>query len=135
ITPTFTQGLELHDWQHECIAAWWREKRGIVKVVTGAGKTIVGLAIMERVWREVPDLRVAIVVPTIVLMNQWFEELRLRGNLPLDLIGRAGGGHNDSFVRGTRVLIVVLKTASKNLADDVAESNAGDELFLIVDEC
>lgn len=106
-----------------------------MKVVTGAGKTIVGLAIMERLWREVPGLRVAIVVPTIVLMNQWYEEITTRGTLPAQLVGRAGGRYKDSFKGGARVLIAVLNTASKKMSQDVTGAGVGDELLLIVDEC
>jgi superfamily II DNA or RNA helicase len=44
-----TRGLELHEWQHACADAWFAAgKRGVVKVVTGAGKTTLALTIIER---------------------------------------------------------------------------------------
>lgn len=135
VAPTFTTGLTLHDWQRECVDTWMASGRGTVKVVTGAGKTVVGLAIIEQLWRSDPELRVAIVVPTVVLMNQWYGEIESRGTLPMGLVGRAGGGKRDSFEGGTRIVILVLNTASKKLASDVGTSGIGGHLLLIVDEC
>ncbi len=69
------------------------KKRGTIKVVTGAGKTILALAIMERLQAQNNNLRVAIVVPTIVLQNQWYEEILRNSNLPPPddrQIGRGG---------------------------------------------
>jgi hypothetical protein len=43
----------------------------------------------------VPALRVAIVVPTIVLLDQWREELLTRSNLPTSAIGLLGGGEGN----------------------------------------
>ncbi|MGZ6617935.1 MAG: DEAD/DEAH box helicase family protein [Solirubrobacteraceae bacterium] len=64
-------------------------RRGTIKVVTGAGKTLLALAIAERLQREDPDLRAAVVVPTIVLMEQWYATLRERSNLPDGSVGEA----------------------------------------------
>src|SRR5262245_33355276 len=78
-----TRGLTLAHWQEEARDAWFAAGRhGTIKVVTGAGKTVVALAIAERLQRVDPELRVTIVVPTIVLMNQWFETFQSRSNLP-----------------------------------------------------
>jgi len=131
-----TQGIELHEWQKECIQTWFRRKgKGTIKVVTGAGKTILALAIAERLQREVDaELRVAIVVPTIVLMNQWYDELRERSNLPMETVGRLGGGcHDDLSTR--RILICVLPSASQKLPGIVRKAKQKDHLLLVVDEC
>ncbi len=121
-----TKELTLHDWQQRCIEAWFANgKRGVIKVVTGAGKTILALAIAERLQHtDTPDLRVAIVVPTIVLMDQWHEELLRRSNLPLESIGLSGGGFQHRFSDGYRILICVLNSAAKKLPLDV--QRAGD---------
>jgi superfamily II DNA or RNA helicase len=132
-----TKGITLHDWQERCVDAWFaNERKGIIKVVTGAGKTILALGIAERLQRTgIPDLRVAIVVPTIVLLDQWHDEILARGNLPPGAIGRVGGGYGDTFDAGTRILICVLNSASTRLADEVARAGVGGSLLLIVDEC
>jgi len=91
-------GITLSKWQIECRDAWFAHgKKGTVKVVTGAGKTILALAIAEKLHNEhCPELRVAVVVPTIVLMNQWYEEIVGKSNLPTSAVGRLGGGFQDS---------------------------------------
>ena len=132
-----TRGLVLHDWQNQCVEAWFRnEKRGVIKVVTGAGKTVLALAIAERLQQsELPALRIAIVVPTVVLLSQWQEELAIHGNLPATAIGLMGAGHNDRFSGDTCVLICVLNSAARKLAQTVEDAGIADRLLLIVDEC
>ena len=97
--PTWhlTKNITLYNWQEECINKWFQEKRGTIKVVTGAGKTILALAIIEKLQAANKNLRVAIVVPTIVLQNQWYDEIINNSNLPPQIIGRLGGDHKDQF--------------------------------------
>jgi superfamily II DNA or RNA helicase len=131
-----TYGLELHPWQEEAVRSWFEAgRRGTIKVVTGAGKTLVALAIAERLQREDPNLRVAVIVPTIVLMNQWYEELLTRSNLPTAWIGRLGGGHQDDFENNRKVLVTVLASARKLLQRLVHKAGIGRHLLLIADEC
>jgi superfamily II DNA or RNA helicase len=132
-----TKGIVLHDWQQRCVDAWFDNgKRGVIKVVTGAGKTILALAIAQRLQRsEVRQLRLAIVVPTTVLLEQWREEFATKSNLPPESIGLMGGGHSDVFDERVQVLICVLNSASKKLAGVVEQAGVGDSLLLIVDEC
>ena len=131
-----TKGIRQYSWQEECIERWFQGGyRGTVKVVTGAGKTILGLAIAQRLQNEVnPRLRVAIVVPTVVLMHQWYDELIKKGNLPPHAIGRLGGGYKDDF-RDCRVLIAVLASAHKQLPKLARSGRHSRRLLLIADEC
>src|SRR5439155_2708196 len=105
-----TRDINLHPWQQQCVNAWFDSgKRGVLKVVTGAGKTILALAIAEKLQQSAAhDLRLAIIVPTIVLLDQWREELTTRSNLPPQAIGLLGAGSDDAFTGDTRVLICVL---------------------------
>lgn len=132
-----TLGLELHQWQQRAVDAWFANRmRGIAKVVTGAGKTVLALAIIEALQRKTnPDLRVAVVVPTIVLMDQWADELAEHSNLPSGTVGLLGAGRFDHFDECTRVLICVLNSAAKRLAAEVERSGVAKDLLLIVDEC
>jgi superfamily II DNA or RNA helicase len=127
--------LTLSDWQRECRSKWFAAgRRGVVKVVTGAGKTILALGIAQELQNQhAPDLCVAVVVPTIVLMDQWHDALLRHGNLPLAAIGRLGGGYADDLADGRRILIAVLASASKKLPSMVRGS--GNPLLLVVDEC
>jgi superfamily II DNA or RNA helicase len=93
-----TRGIKPYEWQEKCIANWFQNQgHGTVKVVTGGGKTLLALAIAECVQNtKDSELRVAIVVPTIVLMHQWYDALLEHGNLPKEAIGRLGD-NVDSF--------------------------------------
>jgi len=127
--------IELREWQLECRDKWFNSgKKGVVKVVTGAGKTVMALGVIERLQNiEAPDLRVAIVVPTVVLQDQWHELLLQSRNLPERWIGRLGGGHQDSFQDEVRILVCVLNSAALKLPM-IAEA-LNSPLILVVDEC
>lgn len=132
-----TQGVDLHSWQRECIESWRKAgRRGVIKVVTGAGKTILALAIAEQLQQtEQPDLRVGIVVPTIVLLDQWREELLTRSNLPASAISLMGGGEEAALNSQTRIVICVLNSASKKLPDLVRDAGVSSSTLLVLDEC
>lgn len=132
-----TRSVKLWDWQREAGQLWMQNgKRGIAKVVTGAGKTLFAQHLIERLQTEVdPELRVAIVVPTIVLMRQWLDSFVRYSNLPRSGIGLLGGGVADRFSDTTRVLICVLNSAAALLPQRVREAGAGEHLLFVVDEC
>jgi superfamily II DNA or RNA helicase len=132
-----TQGVELYQWQDDCVEKWFENQfRGTAKVVTGGGKTLLALSIAERLQNTIqPDLRVAVVVPTIVLMHQWYDEIIEKGNLPKAAIGRLGGGYKDDFKGKHRILICVLASAQKELPKQVKKGKVGDKLLFIADEC
>ena len=132
-----TREIDLHLWQQECVDAWFSAgRRGVLKVVTGAGKTILALAIAERLQHATArDLRVAIVVPTVVLLAQWREEFAARSNLPSEAIGLLGAGSDETFTDDTRILICVLNSAARKLPELVRKAGVGASLLLVVDEC
>lgn len=75
---------ELREYQAAAIDAWEGNDRwGVLELPTGSGKTVVGLAAIERVGR--PAL---VVVPTLDLLDQWREELSAFGVE----VGQLGGG-------------------------------------------
>ena len=132
-----TQDVDLYPWQVDCVERWFDAgRRGTVKVVTGAGKTLLALAIAERLQTSiVPELRMAVVVPTIVLMHQWYDEILQRGNLPTSAVGRLGGGYKQDLSDNRRILIAVLASAHKELPKLVKRAGAGQHLLLVADEC
>jgi RNA polymerase primary sigma factor len=65
----------LHDWQKEAIVAWIDNgEMGIVEAVTGAGKTDVGIALVEHALNR--GERILVLVPMNTLKDQWVERLR-----------------------------------------------------------
>jgi superfamily II DNA or RNA helicase len=80
--------FEARDYQSEAVESWGKAGcRGIVVLPTGAGKTVAAIKAME-------GLQVAtlVVVPTIVLMEQWRKTLTEAFGID---IGSLGGGTND----------------------------------------
>ena len=125
----------LYEWQRECLAAWEQHGRhGIVHVVTGAGKTFLALAAIERTRREYPDLMVRIVVPTIPLARQWETELLHHIGPEAWRPGFFGGGTRDDPDR--HVMIYVINSARDSLAGHIRRDLALQKhVLLICDEC
>lgn len=138
---SFPSEFELYDWQREAADRWFDgadgdPRRGIARVVTGAGKTVMALAVIQRFLERTDDAVVTVVVPTRVLMRQWIEELTGTLNVPVDAVGWAGGGHKDEFDGDTRVLVTIVNSAVSDgfLSETVAERDPSEHL-LVADEC
>lgn len=123
----------LYEWQEDFVNRWMKEKNGIVEVVTGAGKTHMAMSVMERMKREFSDLKVTIIVPTIVLLEQWYQNLVYKLQISPEEIGLRGGGYKDNF-EGKNVLICVINSAIRN--DFIEKATQGlSHNLLIADEC
>ena len=82
---SLTTSYELREYQQDALNAWLdNNRRGVLELPTGAGKTVIALAAMAAC--DEPTL---IVVPTIDLLEQWQRELETEFEAP---IGRLGGG-------------------------------------------
>jgi len=127
---SMTQGVNLYSWQKDCLTHY--QGNGVVKVVTGAGKTLFALALAEQLQGETQNLKVLIVVPTIVLMNQWFDVIQKHSNLPDTMIGRLGGGYSDALIDHD-ILIGVCNSVSTK-ANEIG-TKYQDRLLFIADEC
>ena len=128
-------GVNLYEWQQECLPIWLERGRGTVKVATGGGKTLFALATAQTLQNlSEPNLRLIIVVPTIPLMFQWGEEIS-RGNLPLSSIGYMGGGQELKSLTYLRVLICVLNSARDRLPELIQRADWSGRSLLVVDEC
>ena len=76
---------ELRPYQRAALDAWTdADRRGVVELPTGSGKTVIGLAAIAAVGA--PAL---VVVPTIDLLEQWREELAREFDAE---VGQLGGG-------------------------------------------
>ncbi|HPW21244.1 MAG TPA: DEAD/DEAH box helicase [Vicinamibacterales bacterium] len=129
------EGFSLYGWQRECLPLWLARGRGTVKVATGGGKTLFALMAAQQLQNErEPDLRLAVVVPTIPLLFQWYDDLR-RGNVPESAIGLMGGGYELPPASSLRILVCVLNSARDRLAGYVSRAGWSEHLMLVVDEC
>ena len=75
--------LDPRPYQQEALAAWTAHRRcGVVVLPTGAGKTLVAELAIAAVGRST-----LVVVPTIDLMNQWYDQLLESFDAEIGLIG------------------------------------------------
>ena len=118
--------MKLRDWQEKAFPLWWSKKRGIVKVVTGGGKTFFAIYCLKKYLDEEPNKNVLIVVPSIALLDQWYENLTHSFN-DKDISLNGGGEQTDAT---TKICISTIDSLKNIIKDINAEST-----FLIVDEC
>ncbi len=130
-----SDSVVLHKWQSDCLEKWLVQGKGTVKVATGGGKTIFALATAQVLQnRKEPDLRLAVIVPTIPLMRQWRDELK-DANIPESSIGLMGGEEKVETSSDLRILICVINSAREHLPALIARLNWSSKLLLIFDEC
>ncbi len=117
-------GYSLRAWQNEALALWKTEgHKGIVEVVTGGGKTIFALSCIK----EIEVDTTLVIVPTIALLDQWWEETASFFGISLDDINIV---MSSGRLRSGTINLAVLNSASKlNLG------KRKEPYFLIVDEC
>jgi len=116
-------------WQIEAMTRWEEAgRRGVVSVVTGAGKTALALLLFDRLRRERPEVRLVVVVPTLALLDQWVVALESECGLSGDDIALYSG---EAKARQPGIAnVMVINTARTRAADLVS-----DDSFFIVDEC
>lgn len=108
--------MDLRQWQSECLELWMeRGCRGLVEVVTGAGKTVMALEAIRRLSMVVEDLTTVILVPRIALADQWKYAITRYGFDP-SCLWLSGSGLARNPERH-RILLYVINTAWKELGD------------------
>jgi len=118
--------LKLREWQENAFPLWWARKRGIMKVVTGGGKTVFAIHCLKKYLEEEPDKTILIVVPSIALLDQWYEGISL--NFDSKDIALNGGGEQIEHI--SKVCITTIDSL-KNIINKIDPENT----LLIVDEC
>ena len=118
--------MKLRDWQEKAFPLWWANKRGIVKVVTGGGKTIFAIHCLTKYLEEERSKSILIVVPSIALLDQWHEVMSQTFNSKDITIN--GGGEQPEDI--TKICITTVDSV-KNIINKVDAENT----LLVVDEC
>ena len=118
--------MKLRDWQEKAFPLWWADKRGIVKVVTGGGKTIFAIHCLTKYLEEERSKSILIVVPSIALLDQWHEVMSQTFDSKDITIN--GGGQQPEGV--TKICITTVDSV-KNIINKVDAENT----LLVVDEC
>ena len=122
--------LQPRKWQVKALASWEANNRkGVVAVVTGGGKTAFAELCLERVWLTSPGHRVSIVVPSSALLDQWHVSLEEDMGLDArDIATYSGEGKPRS---PSLVNLFVINTARSESPRLCSAGPTG----LIVDEC
>ena len=131
--------MELYTWQEKCISEWQNNQtRGIVNVITGAGKTVLALAAMAKLREQYQDqLRIRIVVPTITLARQWLKEL-IRFFPEMEFAWKTIGFYYGQVKSDPdrQIMIYVINSARSVLSAHILQDmNHNKHVFLVCDEC
>ena len=118
--------MKLRDWQAEAFPLWWEKQQGIIKVVTGGGKTFFAIHCLKRYLENDPQKSILIVVPSIALLDQWYDSLSQ--NFDDKEISLNGGGEQTKVI--TKICISTIDSL-KNIISLIDAENT----LLIVDEC
>ncbi len=118
--------MKLRKWQQAALPIWLRNKKGIVKVVTGGGKTVFAIRCIQEILKgkKTPN-KVLILVPTVTLLDQWSVELQDQLNMNID---KLGGGFKTKF---KNQICISTYGSVRNINKFYKKS----EVFLICDEC
>ena len=118
--------MKLREWQAKAFPLWWSKKRGIVKVVTGGGKTVFAIHCLTKYLEENKDHSIFIVVPSIALLDQWYEGLQKDFN-EKEIALNGGGEHLEKLSR--------INLSTIDSVKNIIEQFDASKTLLIVDEC
>ena len=118
--------MKLREWQAKAFPLWWAKKRGIVKVVTGGGKTVFAIHCLTKYLEENKDHSIFIVVPSIALLDQWYEGLQKDFN-EKEISLNGGGEHLEKLSR--------INISTIDSVKNIIQQFDASKTLLIVDEC
>ena len=116
-------------WQEQALCEWLKNMRGVASVVTGGGKTTLAFLCMKEFLRKHKDGRVIIIVPTIVLLDQWYVSLQEDFGVPAEVIACFSSQEKP---KKPSIINVIVINSARLLVRDLS---IGQKVCLIVDEC
>lgn len=121
--------VEPRGWQIEALRLWKHDMRGVVRVVTGGGKTIFAELCITAFRERYPDGGVIIVVPTTALLDQWVVSLTEDLRVPSAEIACYGANEKPNEAGVVNVLVI---NTARAIAPKLSKKRP---CLLIVDEC
>ena len=106
--------MKLRSWQAEAFPLWWDKQQGIIKVVTGGGKTFFAIHCIREYLKASPKKDILIVVPSIALLDQWNEAL-LQNKINQEIVLNGGGEKVDKSAKIIAVIRFSLQSQELNL--------------------
>ena len=117
------------DWQTIALDRWKAKSRGIVRVVTGGGKTVFAQLCLLQFFENCPRGQALIVVPTVSLLDQWYVALQDELHVRADQIGLLSG---DDRPKGDEPIVIAVINSARRFTETFTKDR---QVFLIVDEC
>lgn len=121
--------IKPYRWQQEAFRIWREIRRGIVAVVTGAGKTVFGLLCMDHFLASEKG-KILVIVPTVPLMDQWRSAIIHRLGVAEESVAAVGGG-NHGDVKNARIIVAVVNSAREKVMNWTQDG----KWLLVADEC
>lgn len=79
--------MKLREWQEKALQFFKKNNNSIYQVSTGAGKSIFGIQAIKQILENEPNIRVMIITPKNVILEQtWLDELHNQG-FPINKVG------------------------------------------------
>lgn len=124
---------KLYKWQEKCLNKWKEnDYKGIINVVTGAGKTTLALYAIKEVFNN--ELKIKIIVPTVNLLFQWKKEIiNVFGEQYSDQISLIYSGNKNKKDKTFSIYVInsARHIVSKRIIDDM---DNGFKVMMICDE-
>ncbi len=117
------------EWQIEALRKWKLERRGVVEIVTGGGKTVFAQMCLLEFFKTEEGGQALIIVPTLSLLDQWWVALQEEIGVLSDDIGLLSG---QETCKGEELVIIAVINSARKFTNKFSINR---KLFLIVDEC
>jgi superfamily II DNA or RNA helicase len=121
--------FELRAWQSTALEKWKISQRGTLQVVTGGGKTIFAQHCILEFFKDDPDGKALIIVPTFALLDQWTISLQEDLHVLDHEIGFLTS--SETPLPSAKIVIAVVNSARSFSEGFALEQRT----FLICDEC
>jgi len=141
--PIIPDNIELRNYQEDAVSEWFSEKKGILKMATGTGKTITALGLISELYEKTEKLATVIACPYKHLVEQWKEEAKNFNLNPilcyesrdtwLDELNSKINSFNMGVIDNFS-LITTHKTFGMEHMQDLIKRIDGENTLLVIDE-